>query len=127
MQLAKLSGLKVFGIAGAGSQIAKEFGADEVVDYRNYSNDQLAETLEKEFTSKKITKVYDAVSSKETQAFLAKALQSSGGEITVVLQVHDVDPAIQNVRVLQTLVGTAYPKYDDGDKQNSEFAAKWYK
>lgn len=41
MQLAKLSGFFVVGIAGIGADYARSLGADVVVDYRGNSNAEL--------------------------------------------------------------------------------------
>lgn len=45
VQLAKLSGLFVVGIAGAGGAYAKSLGADVVVDYRGKSSEQILEAV----------------------------------------------------------------------------------
>lgn len=38
VQLAKLAGYTVVGVAGSSSEYAKSLGADAVVDYRNYGD-----------------------------------------------------------------------------------------
>lgn len=45
VQLAKLSGYYVLGIAGSGASYAKEVGADDIVDYRGKDVQQLAKDV----------------------------------------------------------------------------------
>jgi NADPH:quinone reductase-like Zn-dependent oxidoreductase len=115
VQLAKLSGLKVLGIAGASKEYAKQVGADEVLDYQSLSKDHLASQI----ASKSIAHVFDAISTPESQAMIAEALQlNGGGELAVVLVPQKLGFDKVNVEPM-VRVATAY-------QHNREFATEWF-
>lgn len=81
IQLAKLVGWRVIGIAGAGGEYAKSLGADVVVDYRGKTQDELVKELQ---SHGPFTAVYDCVASLDTIKLLTEVLQPQGGKLIYV-------------------------------------------
>ncbi|GAA5882235.1 hypothetical protein JCM16303_002297 [Sporobolomyces ruberrimus] len=88
-QLAKKAGHRVIGVAGSSIELAKQYGADEIIDYRGKSIDQVAEEIKKA-AGGSIHYVYDAVS--EHGSFEASTMalgKNGGGKYTHVLPLSD--------------------------------------
>lgn len=82
-QLAKKTGHRVVGVAGSSIELARSYGVDEIIDYRNKTPEQLADEIAKDG---KIHYVYDAVS--EHGSFEASTIalgKNGGGKYTHVL------------------------------------------
>ncbi|KAL8287486.1 hypothetical protein RQP46_003344 [Phenoliferia psychrophenolica] len=109
-QLAKKSGLKVLGTAGAGASYATSLGADVIIDYRGKTSATLAAELNaaatKLFGSDAPWYVYDGVSTKESIEMLASVLQPRGGRVATVWAPANDAPA--NVVVDNVKVSTAH-------------------
>ncbi|KAH8918824.1 GroES-like protein [Atractiella rhizophila] len=139
VQLAKLAGLKVIAVAGNASEYAKELGADEVVDYRNKSSDDLVAA----FTSAlggdgaKVTKVYDAVSDATSLETIVQFLSSNlkekdgGGKatITAVLPTPVTLPESGQISLQLTYVGAVNEDspnfFGTSIEKEHEFAKEW--
>lgn len=125
VQLAKRAGYSVIAVAGQSANIARELGADAIVDYRGKNDDELAHAVEVEVkrVGGTLAGTYDAVSTDATVAWLANVVDSlGGGRITTVLPTkgeHDPDSIPSSTKVVRTMVGTAYG-------EDTDFAAKWY-
>ncbi|KAM0746333.1 GroES-like protein [Meredithblackwellia eburnea MCA 4105] len=122
VQLAKKAGLYVVGIAGAGGEHAKAYGADEIIDYRGKSNEQLTDEIALA-AGGRIKHAYDAISENGTVQAIAYAFEKNGGgSITYVLTLSDAEVAAlpKTVVPIRTLVATAYGA-------DAEFSTKWYK
>ncbi|GAA5984595.1 hypothetical protein JCM5350_008151 [Sporobolomyces pararoseus] len=84
-QLAKKAGHRVVGVAGSSIELAKSYGADEIIDYRGKSVEQLAEEISKA-AGGSIHYVYDAVSEHGSFEASSTALgKNGGGKYTHVL------------------------------------------
>lgn len=127
VQLAKRAGYYVVGVAGAGAQLAKEYGCDVVVDYRAAD---VGAQLKKAMAASGCTfrHAYDAHSaaSGNTTSFgeLAQALQPQGGGVTLVLGISKKVAAglPKNVEITNTNVGSAHNMKTDG-----AFARRWFR
>lgn len=125
VQLAKRAGYSVIGVAGQSGDIAKDLGADTIVDYRGKNDDELAHAVEEAVNKLNLSLAgtYDAVSTDGTVASLAKVVKSLGGGIitTVLPTKGETEPESlpSGVKVARTMVGSAY-------EEDTEFAAKWY-
>ena len=124
VQLAKRAGYSVVGVAGQSGDLAKELGADTVVDYRSKSDDELADAVSKAAEQLgSLAAIYDAVSTDSTVAWLAQVSDSlGGGNITTVLPTKgesEPDSVPSGVKVVRTMVGSAYA-------EDTAFATKWY-
>ncbi|TNY21205.1 chaperonin 10-like protein [Rhodotorula diobovata] len=123
LQLLKKAGFHVVAVAGASQDVAKAYGADEVIDYRGKSEDDLASAIAASHGGKGVTHVFDAVTEHgSTQACLGALVKSGhGGRYTYVLPVELEEfgflPA--NIKHERTLCGTAHE--DEGN-----FAQKWF-
>ncbi|KAI9021869.1 chaperonin 10-like protein [Hyaloraphidium curvatum] len=132
VQLAKIAGLYVVGVAGGSAALAKELGSDAVVDYRG--KDSAVADLKAAMAAAEgvaFRHAYDAISAKSggstTTLQLAEALQPEGGRLTTVLPTkEETEPEAagmpKNVAIDRTMVGTAHDKAKDG-----EFAEKWFR
>ena len=120
-QLAKRSGYHIVGLAGNSADLAKQYGVDTVVDYRNKSPDEIGAAVKAaaEELGSKIVGVYDAVSSKDTVYMLAhNVLQPEGGQMTTVLPPYHNGEGLglDNVTVIRTQVREqAAAAADDAD------------
>lgn len=128
VQLSKKAGLYVIGVAGAGCQHAKDYGCDEVFDYRNKSTSELANAISGG-KSRKINIIFDCVAEGSTLDVITKILKPEGGKVANVLpypkkQVAAIVPA--NVSTAWTSVGDAHSgKIDDFTKKLFKAAADW--
>ncbi|GAA5994328.1 zinc-binding alcohol dehydrogenase family protein [Rhodotorula paludigena] len=121
IQLAKLAGLHVVAIAGSSQDVPKQYGADEVIDYRNKSNEELVNAIKTSNGGKGVHYIYDAVTEGDTTATCLDALKPAGGVYTYVLPLDDDKFASMpsNVRRKQTACAETYGEHSD-------FAEKWY-
>ncbi|KAL8290175.1 hypothetical protein RQP46_003114 [Phenoliferia psychrophenolica] len=121
VQLAKKAGLYVVGIAGSGCPLATSLGADEVIDYRGKSLDELATAIS-QTRGGPIRHALDCVSENGTLETIASVLdKNGGGTATYVLLYSDEFLATlpKSVKTSRTMVAEAYGK-------DSEFATKWF-
>lgn len=120
VQLAKLAGLYVVGIAGSNVAHAKSYGADEVHDYRGKSTAELAAIIHNA-AGGKIRHVYDAIAENGTFPAIVEGLQPEGGKVTAVLDYTKDELASlpSNIHYQRTFVGTAH----DVD---ADYAKKWF-
>lgn len=107
VQLAKRSGYKVIGIAGASSDLAMSYGFDAVIDYRDKSASEIAKAVKtaiEQFGS--LVGVFDAVSEKSTIEMIAyEILQPEGGNIVTVLPPYeDGGLKVDNVSLVRNQV-----------------------
>jgi NADPH:quinone reductase len=107
VQLAKLIGLRVIAVAGAGAPVAKIAGADIVVDYRQgQANKQILEALNGE----KLQYAFDAVSEGGTTKQLASLIEpgTKDARIVMVLYPGPNDDLPDFIEYLQTSVFSCY-------------------
>ncbi|KAK4701754.1 hypothetical protein P7C70_g4474, partial [Phenoliferia sp. Uapishka_3] len=120
-QLAKKAGLYVVGIAGSGSSIATSLGADEVIDYRHKTMEELSLAISAA-AGGKIKHAFDCISEGGTLESITSALsRNGGGKYTYVLTYSDEELAAvpKNVQHERTLVATAYG-------EDEKFATEWF-
>ena len=105
VQLAKLIGLRVIGVAGAGVAMAKLAGADVVVDYRQgQTHAQILEALEGE----ELQYSFDAVSEGGTTSALASLYSPSTKDARMVLVLYPSEELPSFIDYLQTSVFSCY-------------------
>lgn len=126
IQLAKFAGLYVVAIAGKSKDLALAYGADEVIDYRGKSQDQLSEEIAKAVGGK-IRYAYDVVSEGGTLETIANAFETNGGKITYTLNYTEEQLAKlpSNITTSRTMVGTAHAEDADFAQDYYEKAGKW--
>jgi NADPH:quinone reductase-like Zn-dependent oxidoreductase len=114
------AGLHVVGIAGASSDLAKSYGCDELIDYRDKSQDQLADEI-KQSAGGSLRYAYDAISEKGSLQAIAEAFKEHGGQITYTLTYDDatINALPRGVTATRTLVATAH-------SSDADFAQHWY-
>ena len=84
-QLAKKAGHRVVGVAGSSIELANSYAAEEIMDYRGKSVEQLAEEISKA-AGGSIHYIYDAVSEHGSFEASSAALgKNGGGKYTHVL------------------------------------------
>jgi NADPH:quinone reductase-like Zn-dependent oxidoreductase len=126
VQLAKLAGYTVIGIAGQACKHAQKLGADHVIDYRGKTDEEIAGLVKAtlETAGSQLTAVFDAVSSEATASMLVDhVMQPEGGKIANVLTMfggEGVLPKPDNIEAARVRVRTAYGEH-------SEFASKWFR
>ncbi|KAI9034528.1 chaperonin 10-like protein [Hyaloraphidium curvatum] len=128
VQLAKLAGYYVIGVAGSGAKLAKELGCDAVIDYRTPDVvGQLKAAIATSGTS--VTVAYDAhaAPSGDSTSFkdLGEAMQPQGGKITTVLPLQPDAEATLPKNVISTgwtMVGTAHEV-----GKEDKFAERWFR
>lgn len=111
-------------VAGSSQDVAAKYGADETLDYRSKSNDDLAAEIRRSNGGEGIRYLYDAVSENGTLEVAALALQDvDQAAYGHVLPLSDEKRQIlpPNVRVEHILCGTAHSDDSDG-----EFTKKWF-
>ncbi|KAI9030614.1 hypothetical protein DFJ74DRAFT_475781 [Hyaloraphidium curvatum] len=133
VQLAKVAGLRVIGVAGSGADVALEAGCDVVVDYRLPN---LPARLRAALGGDTLDSALDAHSGPSGCSLsfldLAAAMQPHGGKICVVRSVAPLPRTIpipaadlarvpRNVELVPSLVGAAHDLARDGP-----FAARWF-
>ncbi|KAM0788748.1 hypothetical protein ACM66B_002840 [Microbotryomycetes sp. NB124-2] len=125
-QLAKKSGLYVIGVAGRSCKHAKEYGCDEVIDYRKKSNEDLVAEIKKAGGGN-IKHVYDCVSEKGSVDVVMNVLKENGGTFTYVLTYDDKTLASlpSNVKAVRTLVATAHQNEADFVQEYFYKVSKW--
>ncbi|KAH8918240.1 GroES-like protein [Atractiella rhizophila] len=134
VQLAKLSGLEVIGVAGSSTKYAKEIGADEVIDYRGKSPKELAAAFRAALNGRgaQVTRVYDAISEESTLVPIVEFLSANPNpsKITTVLTTEVTLPADGRIEKLNTYVKAVHEdslEYAgttlEGEK---EFSKQWY-
>ena len=109
------------GIAGAGCSLASSLGADEVIDYRGKSAEELTSAIAAA-AGGKIRHAFDCISEGGTLEAISAALgKNGGGQVTFVLAYSDEVLAAlpRSVQAGRTMVAEAY----GGD---AEFATKWF-
>ena len=117
------AGYHVVAVAGASQDVATSYGADEVIDYRNKSEDELIGAIAASHGGRGVSHVYDAVSEHgSTEASLGALVKSGrGGRYTYVLPVELESfgflPA--TIKHERTLCATAHE--DEG-----EFAQRYF-
>lgn len=88
-QLAKKAGHRVVGIAGGSIDLALSYGADDVIDYRGKTPEQLADEIS-QAAGGEIHYVYDAVAEHGSfEASVAALKKNGGGRYTHVLPISD--------------------------------------
>ncbi|GAA5894420.1 hypothetical protein JCM8208_006230 [Rhodotorula glutinis] len=124
IQLLKMAGYHVVAVAGASQAVATSYGADEVIDYRHKSEDELASAIAASHGGQGVSHVYDAVSEHgSTEASLGALVKSGrGGRYTYVLPVDELEAFAflpSTIKHERTLCATAHD--DEGD-----FAQKYF-
>ncbi|BGP47302.1 hypothetical protein JCM10450v2_003154 [Rhodotorula kratochvilovae] len=123
IQLAKKAGFHLVATAGASQDVPKKYGADEVIDYRNKSSDELIDAIASSNGGKGVTYIYDAVTENgSTEASLgALVKQGRGGRYTYVLDLKLEDTAFlpATIHTERTLCATAYG-------EDADFSEKWF-
>ncbi|GJN89643.1 hypothetical protein Rhopal_002630-T1 [Rhodotorula paludigena] len=121
IQLAKLAGLHVVAVAGSSQDVPKQYGANEVIDYRDKSNEDLVKEIKASNGGQGVHYIYDAVSEGNTPEVCLDVLKPAGGAYTYVLPLNEEVLGFlpSNIRQQRTLVATAYG-------EDSDFAEKWY-
>ena len=115
VQLAKIAGMHVIGIAGAGSDYAKEAGADEVIDYRN-------ENIVEKLKGREVHYVYDAVSTDATLKTMIDIVSPHDSHIAVVIpQLKVPEGTSSQIKVHHVYVGDVHDKED-----GIVFGTEWY-
>ena len=105
VQLAKLIGLRVIGVAGAGCPAAKVAGADVVVDYRQgQAKAQILEALKGE----KLKYAFDAVSENGTTNQLASLIDKDTKGAIIVLVLYPSEDLPSHIEYPQTSVFSCY-------------------
>ncbi|GAA6057442.1 hypothetical protein JCM3770_002466, partial [Rhodotorula araucariae] len=129
IQLAKKAGFHVVAVAGASQDVPKEYGADEVIDYRNKTSDELIEAIVSSNGGKGVTYIYDAVTEKgSTEASLgALVKQGRGGRYTYVLDLKTEDLAFlpASIHTERTLCATAYGEDADFSEKYFDLVGEW--
>lgn len=119
VQLAKLAGLYVIGTAGAAAAVAKEGGADAVIDYRGKSSKEIIDEAKALSSGYTLEHAYDAVTEAGSVQMCCDLLpDSASSKVTVVLPIPD-DLKAGKVEVSRTMVGTAH-------NVDAAFAEKYY-
>ncbi|KAH8915744.1 GroES-like protein [Atractiella rhizophila] len=79
VQLAKASGLDVIAVAGSSGDYAKELGADEVIDYRHKTSEEVVAALNIALggRGKQVTRVFDTISEASSQQVIVEFLSSN--------------------------------------------------
>jgi NADPH2:quinone reductase len=104
IKLAKLANIHpIIGVAGSGSDFAKQVGADFVVDRRK---GKIVEDIKEILGGRKLLHAFDAISEGESAAHISAVL-SQGGLATTVLPGHDKNYA-EHVKVVPEMVGEAH-------------------
>lgn len=81
IQLAKLAGFYVVGVAGGSADLALAHGADEIIDYRGKSPEEL--TLAIRTSAQGLLRhAYDVVSENGSTEIIANAFKKEGGKIS---------------------------------------------
>lgn len=115
------AGLHVVAVAGSSKDLAKSYGADEIIDYRNKSDSELAKEI-KAAAGGKIRYVYDVVSEGNTLDVIAEAFKDQE-DVKYTYTLHWSDEQLnnlpKNISTIRTMVGSAH----DGD---ADFAKKWF-
>ncbi|GAA5843998.1 hypothetical protein JCM9279_003697 [Rhodotorula babjevae] len=123
IQLAKKAGYHVVAVAGASCAVATAYGADEVIDYRHKSEDELVSAIAASNGGRGVEYVYDAVSEGgSTEASLGALVKSGrGGRYTYVLPIDDTQLAFlpSTIKHERTLCATAH-------EHEGEFAQKYF-
>ncbi|KAL0480517.1 hypothetical protein AKO1_006759, partial [Acrasis kona] len=119
VQLAKKAGLFVIGTAGSSIKVAKDAGADVVIDYRGKSTDDLVNLIKDAAKGKTLEHSYDAISERESFSLSCYVLPpQTTSKATFVLPIpKDLDS--KGVTTTQTNVGTAH-------SVDAEFAERYY-
>ncbi|KII86879.1 hypothetical protein PLICRDRAFT_164277 [Plicaturopsis crispa FD-325 SS-3] len=121
VQLAKLSGLYVVGIAGASADVALSLGADVVVDYRGKAPADIVLEVQAALQGHgELHHVFDAVSEGETIEIGIDLLRETGGCYAYVLSIPEGVAVPDNVRTERAGPRTAYG-------EDAEFAAKMFR
>jgi threonine dehydrogenase-like Zn-dependent dehydrogenase len=75
--------------------------------------------------NKTLRKVYDAVTTKQTVTSIIQLLSASGGEVNVVLRPPEDLNVPENVKILRTVVGTAYAEDEDFARKSYRILGRW--
>jgi NADPH:quinone reductase-like Zn-dependent oxidoreductase len=105
VQLAKLVGLRVIGVAGAGAPVAKISGCDVVVDYRQ---GQTLAQIKQALDDEQLQHGFDAVSEPPTTSQLASLIAPSTKDAKVVMVLYPHEPLPTHIQYLQTSVFSIY-------------------
>ncbi|KII83737.1 hypothetical protein PLICRDRAFT_46916 [Plicaturopsis crispa FD-325 SS-3] len=122
VQLAKLSGLYVVGVAGSSAEYARSLGADVVVDYRGKTPEQISAEITKAVEGHgALHLVYDAVSTQSTRLIELELLgKAGGGKLCSVLPWPEELKVPVGVEAVWTKCSATY-------EEDTEFAAKMYR
>lgn len=91
--------------------MARKYGADENLDYRNKSHEDLAAELRRSNGGQGVKYVFDAVSENETHAVAARALEGVQGAVyghVLPLSDDELKAFPDNVRVVRIMCRSAY-------------------
>lgn len=105
IQLAKLVGLRVIGVAGAGAPVAKISGCDLVVDYRE---GQTLAQIKQALGDEQLQYGFDAVSEPPTTSQLASLIAPTTKDAKVVMVLYPHEPLPTHIQYLQTSVFSIY-------------------
>jgi NADPH:quinone reductase-like Zn-dependent oxidoreductase len=105
VQMAKIIGLKVIGVAGGGTSIAKIAGADVVVDYRQ---GQVHSQIKRALNGEKLQYAFDAVSENGTIEQVSSLIEKDMKDARVVLVLFPNDEVPEHISFVQTNVFSCY-------------------
>jgi len=125
-QMAKKSAHRVIGVAGSSIELAKSYGADEVIDYRGKSPEELAEEIVK-VGGGEIHYVYDAVSehgSFEASTIALSKSKNGTGKYTHVLPLSEEQTKTlpKGVTTHHEMCNVAY----QGDEEEKKHCEKYF-
>ncbi len=116
MQLAKLH---VVAVAGSMDHV-KEYGADEVINYRGKTEDQLVDAMAKS-AGGNIHHIFDTVAENGTTEIAIKVLaKTGGGKYTITL------PESKDIEKVPGVESAGFTHVGSVHGDNAEFGRKWY-
>lgn len=120
VKLAKLANIHpIIGVAGAGSEFAKEIGCDVVVDRRK---EDVLEGIKKALNGSPLKHVLDTVAGADSIPHIAKVLDSAG-KITVLLPIDKSVSEPLGLDICLSNVGTAH----NGSPFQKDLATAFYR
>ncbi|KII83718.1 hypothetical protein PLICRDRAFT_702303 [Plicaturopsis crispa FD-325 SS-3] len=120
VQLAKLSGMYVVGVAGGSKEYARSVGADVVVDYRGKTREEVGNAVAEALEGRgPLHYVYNAVATPETNQISVDVLRKDGGKLTHSHEWPESVDVPPNVEHIRTGVWTVHG-------EDAEFATAMY-
>lgn len=130
VQLAKIIGLRVIGVAGAGGPVAKLSGADVVVDYRQ---GQALAQIKEALGDEKLQYAFDAVSENGTTGQIASLISPDTKDARIVLVLYPSEKLPEYIQYPQTSVYSCYgeelrvgERVLPANLEDKEFALKFF-